>query len=99
MNQTYRSSDKPNSVTDNLSRAGDTVVKSAEEAARAAKDKASEISSQVNTGMEAISDAASQQIKTFASELERMGKNNPLGMIAGAVIVGVVIGLLGRGRA
>jgi hypothetical protein len=28
-----------------------------------------------------------------------MGKNNPLGMIAGAVIVGVVIGLLGRGRA
>jgi hypothetical protein len=26
-----------------------------------------------------------------------MGRNNPLGAIAGAVLVGVVIGLIGRG--
>jgi ElaB/YqjD/DUF883 family membrane-anchored ribosome-binding protein len=41
---------------------------------------------------------ASQQVKTFASELEAMAKRNPLGTIAGAVVVGVLIGLLTRGR-
>jgi ElaB/YqjD/DUF883 family membrane-anchored ribosome-binding protein len=44
-----------------------------------------------------VAGKASEQAKTFASELERMGRNNPLGAIAGAVLVGVVIGLIGRG--
>jgi ElaB/YqjD/DUF883 family membrane-anchored ribosome-binding protein len=89
MNQPGRISNNPNSTTE-----GDSI----DEATKAVKDKASEISGQMTSTVEAISDSATQQIKTFASELERMGKNNPLGMIAGAVIVGVVIGLLGRGR-
>jgi hypothetical protein len=37
-------------------------------------------------------------VTTFASELEAMTKRNPLGTIAGAVVVGVLIGLLARGR-
>jgi hypothetical protein len=41
---------------------------------------------------------ASRQVTTFASELEAMAKRNPLGTIAGAVVVGVLIGLLARGR-
>jgi hypothetical protein len=41
---------------------------------------------------------ATQQVKTFASELEAMAKRNPLGTIAGAVVVGVLIGLFARGR-
>jgi ElaB/YqjD/DUF883 family membrane-anchored ribosome-binding protein len=41
---------------------------------------------------------ATQQVKTFAWELEAMAKRNPLGTIAGAVVVGIVIGLLTRGR-
>jgi ElaB/YqjD/DUF883 family membrane-anchored ribosome-binding protein len=41
---------------------------------------------------------ATQQVKTFASELEAMAKRNPLGTIAGAVVVGILIGLLTRGR-
>jgi bacterioferritin (cytochrome b1) len=38
---------------------------------------------------------ATQQVKTFA---EAMAKRNPLGTIAGAVVVGVLIGLFARGR-
>lgn len=45
-----------------------------------------------------MADIATQQVKTFASELENMAKRNPLGTIAGAVVIGVLIGLLARGR-
>jgi len=42
-----------------------------------------------------MSDIAFQQIKTFA---EAMTLRNPLGAVAGAVVVGFFIGLLTRGR-
>jgi hypothetical protein len=45
-----------------------------------------------------IATAATEQAKTFASELENMGRRNPLGAMAGAVLVGVLIGLMGRSR-
>ena len=41
---------------------------------------------------------AKEQAKTFASELENMGRRNPLGAMAAALMVGVLIGLIGRGR-
>jgi ElaB/YqjD/DUF883 family membrane-anchored ribosome-binding protein len=44
----------------------------------------------------AIASTASEQAKTFASELEGMVRRNPIGAMAGAVVVGVMIGLLGR---
>jgi hypothetical protein len=47
----------------------------------------------VNQATAAASDmakSASQQVTTFASELEAMTKRNPLGVLAGAVIVGVL---------
>jgi hypothetical protein len=40
--------------------------------------------------------SASHQITTFASELEAMTKRNPLGILAGAVMAGVLIGFLAR---
>ena len=55
----------------------------------------------VNHATAAASDmakSASQQVTTFASELEAMTKRNPLGTLAGAVIAGVLIGILARGR-
>jgi ElaB/YqjD/DUF883 family membrane-anchored ribosome-binding protein len=55
----------------------------------------------VNQATAAASDmakSASQQVTTFASELEAMTKRNPLGALAGAVIAGVLIGVLARGR-
>jgi len=45
-----------------------------------------------------MASAASDQAKSFASELENMARRNPLGAIAGAVAIGVLIGLLGRRR-
>jgi hypothetical protein len=48
-----------------------------------------------------IATTASKQAKTFASELETLGRNNPLGAMAAAMMVGVLIGLIGligRGR-
>ena len=40
-----------------------------------------------------MASAASEQAKTFASELESVARRNPLGAIAGAVLFGVLIGL------
>ena len=48
-----------------------------------------------------IATTASKQAKTFASELEALGRNNPIGAMAAAMMVGgliVLIGLIGRGR-
>jgi ElaB/YqjD/DUF883 family membrane-anchored ribosome-binding protein len=43
-----------------------------------------------------IASTATEQAKTFASELESMARRNPIGAMAGAVLVGVLIGALGR---
>jgi|HubBroStandDraft_6_1064221.scaffolds.fasta_scaffold165662_2 ElaB/YqjD/DUF883 family membrane-anchored ribosome-binding protein len=66
-------------------KAGSDAMKTAQQATSDVADKASDIAS-----------AATAQVKTFASELERIGRNNPLGALAGALLVGVVIGLIGR---
>jgi ElaB/YqjD/DUF883 family membrane-anchored ribosome-binding protein len=50
-----------------------------------------------NRGSEFAS-SAQQQAKTFASEVEAMGRANPLGAMAAALLVGVLIGMIGRGR-
>ena len=51
----------------------------------------------VDTGSD-LASSAREHAKTFASELEGMARRNPLGTIAGAVLVGVVIGMISRGR-
>jgi ElaB/YqjD/DUF883 family membrane-anchored ribosome-binding protein len=73
-------------VTDYVSKTGSDALDTAKKATSDVADKASD-----------LANAASEQAKTFASELERMARNNPLGTIAGALLVGVVIGLIGRG--
>ena len=45
-----------------------------------------------------LATSAKQQAKTFASELEAMARRNPLGTIAGTLVVGVIIGMMSRGR-
>ena len=60
------------------------------EAGKAAQHMASQMG-------DAASNAASKA-KTFASEIENAARQNPLGALAGALAVGVLIGLVGRGR-
>jgi ElaB/YqjD/DUF883 family membrane-anchored ribosome-binding protein len=51
----------------------------------------------VDTGSD-LASSAKEHAKTFASELESMARRNPLGTIAGALLVGVIIGMMSRGR-
>ena len=74
-------------------------------AAQTARSVGQAIASQVgstasglaNTGAEMAS-SATDQLKTFATELEGIARKNPLGALAGALAVGIVIGLIVRGR-
>ena len=74
-------------------------------AARTARSVGQAVASQVgstasgiaNTGAEMAS-SATEQLKTFATELEGIARKNPLGALAGALAVGVVLGLIVRGR-
>jgi ElaB/YqjD/DUF883 family membrane-anchored ribosome-binding protein len=54
-------------------------------------------SGMVDTGSD-LASSAKEHAKTFASELESMARRNPLGTIAGALLVGVLIGMMSRGR-
>jgi hypothetical protein len=44
-----------------------------------------------------VAAAATDQAKTFATELEGMARRNPLGTLAGTLLVGVVLGMMSRG--
>ena len=93
------------SASRGLSDAASDAIKTANDTIQTAKQKASDVTDQVaetagqvQAAASDLARSASDHAKTFASELERMGRANPLGTIAGAVLVGVVIGLIGRGR-
>ena len=81
------------------------VTSRAGEAARAFRDIGETVAAQVETAASGLADKSSElagsakaQVKTFASELEAMARRNPLGTIVGALLVGVVIGMMSRGR-
>jgi ElaB/YqjD/DUF883 family membrane-anchored ribosome-binding protein len=63
-----------------------------------AMDRGQAAVSQAGTAASDMADSATHQMKTFASELDAMAKRNPLGTLAGAVIAGVLIGVMVRGR-
>jgi ElaB/YqjD/DUF883 family membrane-anchored ribosome-binding protein len=75
------------------------------EAAKAMRNMSETVASQVGDAASGVADTSSdlatsakQQAKTFASELEAMARRNPLGTIAGTLVVGVIIGMMTRGR-
>ena len=87
-----------NTISHFASQAGD-------EAAKTVRGASQTLASQVGSAASGVADmssdlatSAKEHAKTFASELEGMARRNPLGTIAGALVVGVVIGLMSRGR-
>jgi ElaB/YqjD/DUF883 family membrane-anchored ribosome-binding protein len=95
------------SLRNDLNGVKDTVAKfmtqAGTEAARTARDVTSNVAGQVTTaatnmaGSSAeMASAANEQAKAFASEVETVIRRNPIGAMAGAVLVGILIGLVGR---
>ena len=81
------------------------VLEAGGQAARTARNVGQVVASQVGstaTGLAStgadIATSATEQLKTFATELEGIARKNPLGALAGALGVGIVIGLVVRGR-
>jgi hypothetical protein len=72
-----------NALTDFVTHASRRVVGAASNAA----DKSAVVASR-----------ASNQVKTLGSELETVARENPIGAMSAALALGVLIGLVGRGR-
>ena len=75
------------------------------EAAKTMRNMSDAVASQVGDTASGVADAGSdlatsakEHAKTFASELEAMARRNPLGTIAGTLVVGVIVGMMSRGR-
>jgi hypothetical protein len=64
-----------------------TVASQVGSAAGGAADAGSELAS-----------AAKEHAKTLTSELEAITRRNPLGTIVGVLVVGIIIGMMSRGR-
>ena len=90
--------DLQNAMAKRISDAGNMAVKSAKEATGDVASQVGAAASNIADKSSEMAQAASEQAKTFASELEKLARANPLGALAGALLAGVVIGLIGRSR-
>ena len=82
----------------------DSLADAAREAVDAVKSTATDAMDRGQAGISHagqaathMADTANHQMKTLASELEAMAKRNPLGTIAGAVLIGFFAGYAARG--
>jgi ElaB/YqjD/DUF883 family membrane-anchored ribosome-binding protein len=79
----------------------DTISRFVSQAGEVSSSVASQVGDAASSFAESgadVASAAKEQAKTFASELENMGRRNPLGAMATAFMIGVLVGLIGRGR-
>jgi ElaB/YqjD/DUF883 family membrane-anchored ribosome-binding protein len=86
-----------NNLTDTvmkfISQAGNEAAKSAREITSNVTGQVSSVASDMADKGASLASSTTQQAKTFAPELENMARRNPLGAIAGAVMM---IGMMGR---
>jgi ElaB/YqjD/DUF883 family membrane-anchored ribosome-binding protein len=88
-----------NNLTENVAR---LVSKTKDDAAKSVREMTSNmthVGSMAGDLAEKSSNAASaatSKVKSFGGELESMAHRNPYGTLAGAVLVGILIGMLGR---
>jgi ElaB/YqjD/DUF883 family membrane-anchored ribosome-binding protein len=88
-------------VAEFVSQAGNDAVKTARNVTSNVASQVGNATSNVAEKGSEIATTASKKAKTFASELEAFGRNNPIGAMAAAMMVGgliVLIGLIGRER-
>src|SRR5580692_7631141 len=108
MNTTSKPYSSMQSGANRASAASDTMADAARGAVDAVK---STVGDAFDRGQAAVSNAsgaandmandlaetANRQMKTLASELEVMARRNPLGTIAGAMVIGFLAGFVARG--
>jgi ElaB/YqjD/DUF883 family membrane-anchored ribosome-binding protein len=81
-----------------VSQAGGEAAKKMRNMGEAVASQVSDTASGVaDTGSD-LASSAKHRATTFASELEAMARRNPLGTIAGTLLVGVIVGMMSRGR-
>jgi len=89
-----------NSLKDTLakfmSQAGSEAAKSAREVTSSVAGQVGSVASDLADKGAEMASAASDRARSFGSELENMARRNPIGALAGAVVIGVLIGLMGR---
>jgi ElaB/YqjD/DUF883 family membrane-anchored ribosome-binding protein len=91
-----------NTLRSDLSDLKETVAKlvsrASDEAASSVREIASEVGTTAKDLAERGANVATDQAKTLVAELENIGRRNPLGALAGAVVVGILIGMMERRR-
>jgi|SRR5215831_4875497 len=80
------------------SEAGGQAARTARNVGQAVASQVGSTASGLATTSAEMASSATEQLKTFATELEDIARKNPLGALAGALAVGIVIGLIVRGR-
>ena len=85
-------------IAEFISQAGTDAVKNARDVTSNVASQVGNAASNVGEKGSEIATTASKQVKTFASELETIGRNNPIGAMTAAMMFGVLIGLIARGR-
>jgi ElaB/YqjD/DUF883 family membrane-anchored ribosome-binding protein len=85
-------------IRDEMSSMQKIISGFASSAGNDAKRMAQNIGAQVGDIAGDMASGARDQAKTFAAELEEMARRSPLSTIGGALLIGVVIGLVSRGR-
>jgi ElaB/YqjD/DUF883 family membrane-anchored ribosome-binding protein len=83
-------------VTRLAAQSGRDAVDSARHAAAAAAERVGDVAGDLARSSADAAAAATNRAKSVAGELEGMARRNPMGVIAGAVVIGVLIGVFGR---
>ncbi len=83
-------------VTKFMSRAGGEAAKTTREVTANLAGQVGDAAGDLADKGSEMASSASKQVQTFASELESIARRNPIGTMAGAIAIGVLIGLAGR---
>lgn len=83
-------------VTQFMAEAADQATRSARAMSSNVVDRVGDVAGDIAQKGSAMASTATDQAKSLASELETMARRNPIGALAGAVMVGILVGMLGR---
>jgi ElaB/YqjD/DUF883 family membrane-anchored ribosome-binding protein len=81
-----------------VSEAGGQAARTARNVGHTVVSQLGSTASGIATTGSDMASSATEQSKTFTNELEGIARKNPLGALAGALVIGIVIGLIVRSR-